>query len=137
MADRSGTARERRWTRRRLLALGLVTLATGLVAVAMLVSSGDDAPTLDPAAAAVEAARACRLVTDVERRIEADAAGDTILSDLRRAERTARSAAEHDPRWLPLSGGVSALRIGLEHDQPRSARTGIGVVRAECREVTG
>lgn len=70
-----------------------------------------------------------------EQRIADNAAAPTVLELVRQAEAAGRRAAEHDQQWLSLSGGLSAVRLGLERDDGHAAGTGIRVVRTECDEL--
>jgi hypothetical protein len=119
---------------RRLLTVAAVVIAAAGLAAALLVVTDDD-PQPRSAAGQEDARRACRIVADIERRVVANAAAQSIMADLERAEDLARDAAQADPAWIPLSGGVSALRIAFQEDSARSARTGIDVVRSECRQL--
>ncbi len=87
---------------------------------------------LTPEQARSAAARACEQVRLVEQLVGANADTDQVFAALEIAEREAGAAAEGDPRWLGLSGGVQSLAIAFRADDPRVARTGIDVVRAEC-----
>ena len=58
---------------------------------------------------------------------------DEVLAVLRTAEQRGKDAAAADPTWVALSGGLASVRIGIEGNDGPTARTGIDVVRAECR----
>ena len=95
----------------------------------------DAAPqeTVTPGQARPAAAAACAHVQRFEELLAENASITEVRDVLREAERSARRAAQGDSTWLALSGGVSSLRIAVEADDERVARTGIDVVRTECR----
>lgn len=92
---------------------------------------------MSSAAARTAAGNACADATDFESLILRNAPVDEVKAVLRRAERQADTAARGDPRWYALSGGLKSIDIALDANDGRAARTGIDVVRTECRHVTG
>ena len=111
-------------------------MALAAVACAAFLVLRDDAAQREhvpPAQAGPAAAVACAHVQRFEELLAENAPITQVRDVLREAERSARRAAQGDPTWLALSGGVSSLRIAVEADDERVARTGIDVVRTECR----
>lgn len=100
----------------------------------MLRDSGQTpAPAMTAEQAARLAAQACAHMLRVEELVGDNASVEQVRQALRDAERTARRAAQGDATWLALAGGVSSVRLAVEADDERVARTGIDVVRTECR----
>jgi hypothetical protein len=87
----------------------------------------------NPDLGSTEAAAACRNAAQFERLVQANRPTDEVLAVLRKAEQQGKSAAAADPMWVALSGGLSSVRLGIEGNDGPTARTGIDVVRAECR----
>lgn len=106
--------------------------------VAYLLLRGDGtvgAPAVTPEEAGAAAATACAQMQRFEELLTQNAPITDVRDTLREAERMARRAAQGDPLWLALSGGISSVRIAVEANDERVARTGIDVVRTECRRV--
>lgn len=117
-----------------MVALLLLVLAGGAVAF-LLLRGGDTsaAEPVTPAEAEPAAAAACAQMQRFEELLEENASISEVRDVLRSAERSARRAAQGDATWIALSGGISSVRIAVEANDERVARTGIDVVRTECR----
>lgn len=83
------------------------------------------------------ARESCAAFSDAERLIRANESSDDVLASTDRARDKAEAAAEVDPLWRPLAGGTAAVDVALREDDPRAARVGVDVVRAECERLTG
>lgn len=90
---------------------------------------------VSPAEGRAAAVRACSEAIRFEGLVSQNAPIDDVLASLGRAEHDADTAARADPSYLALAGGIKALRIALDANDGRAARTGIDVVRAECRRL--
>ena len=125
--------------RTRVAVLLAVLVAAGGIGIAAVLPAREPAePEPVTQAEAVTAARAsCDAVADFEQLVEANADIDRVKDALGAAERQAERAARGDALYLALSGGVQSVRLALDADDPRAARVGIDVVRAECRRLAG
>jgi hypothetical protein len=115
-------------TRPRLVAVVVLLALLATVAVVLVRPGATPTP-------AEDAADSCTKAERFERLVEDNASAEQVLEVLGEAERKAASAADRDPVWLALSGGLQSVRIALNADDARAARVGIDVVRAECRRV--
>lgn len=86
--------------------------------------------------AADDAAASCEDAERFQQLVEKNASVDEVLDALGDAEEKAAKAADRDPVWLALSGGLQSIRIALNADDADAARVGISVVRAECRRLS-
>lgn len=120
--------------RRGVAAAGVALVAAAAVGIYLV--SRDDAPATTPAnpnLGSTQAAAACRDAAQFEKLVQANRPTDEVLTLLRKAEEQGKSAAAADPMWVALSGGLSSVRLGIEGNDGPTARTGIDVVRTECR----
>jgi hypothetical protein len=115
----------------------LVALVGTGVAVVTLAGRPTRAQPVTPAEANAAARTACSEATTFEELVARNASVDEVTAALRRAEREADTAARGDAAWIALAGGIKALRLSLSANDGRAARTGIDVVRAECRRTAG
>jgi hypothetical protein len=124
---------------RRTRVVTVATLVVALVATAVTVTllsqREPEPPPVTAAQARAAAAKACADVTAFERLVERNASITDVKAVLSRAEQEAATAARGDASWYGLSGGLKTLRIALDADDERVARTGINVVRTECRRL--
>lgn len=119
--------------RRGLIAAGLVAVLAG-AGIYLGARDGANSPSrMPPPQGDGSASSACRGAAEFERLVKANRSTDEVLAVLRTAEQQGKNAATADPRWIALSGGLSSVRIGIEGNDGPTARTGIDVVRAECR----
>jgi hypothetical protein len=113
--------------------VGLVAIA---VAAVVLAKHDSEPPPVTPAEAHAAAVQTCADATTFEQLIQRNASIDDVKAVLRRAERESETAARGDAAWYALSGGIKSLRLSLDANDGRVARTGIDVVRAECSRLT-
>jgi len=109
-----------------VVALVVLVALLGTVAAALLSPRAEPSPAQNAAASCQDAERFQALVAD-------NAPINDVLDVLGDAERKAESAADRDPRWLALAGGLQSIRIALNADDAAAATVGISVVRTECR----
>lgn len=119
------------------IAAALVVVLCVVVAVVLLARQPSSAKAISPEQAGASAREACAAAEQLEQLVARNASLDDVRSALRRAEGAAELAARGDASWQALDGGVKSLRIGIDADDARVTRTGIDVVRAECRRVDG
>ena len=121
--------------RRRFIVAALALLLLAGVVVATVVLARRPSPRaapVSPQQALSSARTACAAADELQRLVERNARLDQVRSALHRAEQAAQTAARGDARWQALDGGVKSLRIGIDANDERVTRTGVGVVRAEC-----
>lgn len=119
------------------LAVLLLVLAGGAVTFLLQRDADTAVPEpVTPAEAGPAAAAACAQMQRFEELLAQNASISEVREALRSAERSARRAAQGDATWIALSGGISSVRIAVEANDERVARTGIDVVRTECRRVS-
>lgn len=111
----------------------LLALAGGAAVFLLLNGTESEPRPVTQTEAGPAAAAACAQMRHFEELLAQNASISEVRDVLRAAERSARRAAQGDARWLALSGGISSVRIAVEADDERVARTGIDVVRTECR----
>ncbi|MEO6204215.1 MAG: hypothetical protein ABIO67_02360 [Mycobacteriales bacterium] len=121
--------------RRRALAALFVVALFALAGALLMQQSRPEVPR-DPAVALVAAKVACAQVARFEALVDANASADRVREVLGMAVQGAREAADRDQRWVALLGGLQSLQVALDKDDPRAARVGIDVVRAECSAAT-
>lgn len=120
------------------LTVAVAVVLALLAAAALLVMLARRPTPVDPVSPAqgrAAAARACAEAIRFEGLVSQNAPIDDVLASLGRAEDEADTAARGDSSYLALAGGIKALRIALDANDGRAARTGIDVVRAECRRL--
>lgn len=124
--------------RRSRLIVAMVAAAAGgvLVVLAVFLLSGifpgGSSSPVDQAGSARSAREACRTVRLFLELVRTDAAAHRVLDLLDSAVNAATAAADRDPAWRPLAGGVQAVRLALDEDDPEAARVGLAVVAANC-----
>jgi hypothetical protein len=64
--------------------------------------------------------------------VRANARKDRIDRELARATSESERAADLDPAWRPLAGGIASVAKGLNDNDGAAAGIGIQVVRADC-----
>lgn len=118
--------------RNRRLAAVLASAAAGALVVLAVVRIGrNDSPT-GSERAAVRAREACTTMRIFVEQVEADAGARRVLELLDSAMKSAEGAADADPAWRPLAGGIQAVHLAVEEDDPEAARVGLDVVAASC-----
>jgi hypothetical protein len=125
--------------RRVLLVAGAVALVVAVVVGLSLRDRGGsnglkDVPP-DLPRALVHARSACTSMTRVEELVRANASADDVMGEVGRASASGKEAASYDIKWLPLSSGIEAVRVGLKNDDGPAARVGIQSVRGQCDAV--
>lgn len=125
--------------RRRALAAVAALVAVACAATGWALTRDDPrrpaAPALSVAEAEREAASACAAARRFEELVAANARLDAVRAELDAALASSERAARSDNRWVPLRSGLQAVDVALRADDARAARTGIGVVRSECRRL--
>lgn len=124
-----------RWRRRSVVAALTVALAATVVGIAWTAGRPARREPVSTAEARAAASRACAEAAGFERLVGRNASIDDVRASLRRAEAQADLAARGDAAWYALAGGIKALRLSLDANDARAARTGIDVVRTECRRL--
>jgi hypothetical protein len=119
---------------RRVVAAAVVLAVVAAVTV-LLARQPTKPKAVSSSEALVAAQDACAAADELQRLVERNARLDEVRRALRRAEDAADTAARGDARWQALDGGVKSVRIGIEANDERVTRTGITVVRAECRRL--
>jgi hypothetical protein len=119
-----------------MVAAAFVGLLAVVVVIVVLTRRSSAPQPVTPAQAHAAAVQTCADATTFEQLIERNASIDDVKRVLRRAERESETAARGDAAWYALSGGIKSLRISLDANDGRVARTGIDVVRAECGRLT-
>lgn len=97
--------------------------------------SQDAADTIPTAAAPADlAAQACAYATEtLPQQVADDVAADEVRAGLRRSRSLAQTAADRDPTWVALAGGMATLAKAVEADDPGATDLALRVVQAECR----
>ena len=130
-------------TRRRWLGLGAVVLVLALGGAVFFALVRDDGPDHVPGErslperAEVSARVACRAMAEVEDLVRANASADDVFDAVDRASEAGKRAAEDDLKWLPLSSGIEAVKVGLEKNDGPAANIGIRTTRGHCTTLTG
>lgn len=120
--------------RRGLVAAAVVALVAAAVVYLVARDGADDTSSrVPPPPGDDSAVAACRGAAEFERLVQDNRPADEVLAVLRTAEQQGKNAAAADSRWIALAGGLASVRIGIQGNDGPSARTGIDVVRAECR----
>jgi hypothetical protein len=82
----------------------------------------------------LEARKACKSLSLFEQGIERKSGANEVLRNLAEAEKHGKLAANRDPQWVPLLGGIQSVRVALNEDDAQAAQVGIGVTRTECQK---
>lgn len=100
-------------------------------------SAGDGVTASDVGLAARDARKACQFFDEAVQLVRENGRTDQVMSSLGRAVRWASHAANRDPAWRGLLGGLQAVRASLERDDPRAADVGMRVVVSGCQSDPG
>ena len=128
--------------RRRWLVVLAVVAAVAVAGVAFVLvrddgGSGPGLPDVpaDPALGLRRAVEACSELRQVEALVRANGAAEDVFAAADRAVEAGRLAAGHDVRWVALSSGIEAVRVGLKKNDGQAANVGIRSARAQCDTV--
>jgi hypothetical protein len=116
------------------IAAAVALVAIGVVVVVLAQHSSMPAA-VSPEQAQDAATKACSEAAAFEALVARNAPIDLVKKALGRAESASDTASRGDSKWVALSGGIKSLRIGLDANDARVARTGIDVVHTECRRL--
>jgi hypothetical protein len=118
-----------------VLAVALIAVVGSVLAVVLLRS--EPAPGLpklqaDPAKGLVAARAACERMATLEELVASNSAVKPVFAAADAASASGKTAAARDVRWVPLSSGIEAVRIGLKKNDAAAASVGIRSTRSQC-----
>lgn len=118
--------------RTRLTLIVAAVAVSTVVAAAVLLARSSRPPTGEMERALGLATQACRTVGVFRQQVAANARADRVFALLDGATASAKKAAARDPAWVPLAGGIQAVRLALDKDDAHAARLGMAVVATNC-----
>lgn len=123
--------------RRLAIAAGVTALVIVVLAGAWMLLRDDSNPVspLPPEQALPAAERACSLMRQFEAEVIANAQAKVALATLDNASASASIAARADVVWVPLDGGIKAVRAGFRKNDGEATEIGIRVVRNACTDL--